>query len=319
MKRFFGAAAVLLTLAVPSVAQTYPTKPITMVVPFAAGGPTDIVARFVAENMSRTLGQTIVIENVVGAGGTTGISKASQAPSDGYTIMMGHMGTHGAAPALYPNLKYNPTAMAPIGLAASTPILIVASNKFPPKDLKEFIAYAKANPSKLNQAHAGVGSVSHSTCVLLNSQLGVKPTAVPYTGTGPALNDMMSGEIDYMCDQIVNLAEQVRGGKIKAYAIAMDTRSPALPDVPTTTEAGLPDYKVIAWNAIFAPVGTSPAVVTKLNDALKKALVDENTRARLLNLGAVLPAPAEQSPEYLGTFVKAEVARWTPVLLGDKK
>jgi tripartite-type tricarboxylate transporter receptor subunit TctC len=319
MIRLLNIAAVFAALSMTSaLAQPYPSKPVTMIVPFAAGGPTDIVARFVGEHMSRTLGQQVVIENVVGAGGTTGITRAAQAPNDGYMIMMGHMGTHGAAPALYPNLKYDPTALVPVGLAASTPILIVASNKFAPKDLKEFIAYAKANPDKLNQAHAGIGSVSHSTCVLLNSLLGIKPTAVPYTGTGPALNDMMSGQVDYMCDQIVNLAEQVRGNAIKAYAIAMETRSPALPDLPTTKEAGLPDYQVIAWNAIFAPVGTPSAVVARLNDALRKALADDGTRNRLLNLGAVLPREMEQSPEYLGTFVKAEVARWTPVLSGVK-
>jgi tripartite-type tricarboxylate transporter receptor subunit TctC len=321
MKSILSAFALVAGLAMgPAAAQSYPTKPVSMIVPFAAGGPTDIVARFVAEHMTRTLGQQIVIENVAGAGGTTGTTRAAQAAPDGYTIMMGHMGTHGAAPALYPGLKYDPsTSFEPVGIAASTPILIVASNKFAPKDLKEFVAFAKANPDKLNQAHAGIGSVSHSTCVFLNSLLGVTPTAVPYTGTGPALNDLISGQVDYMCDQIVNLAEQIRGKQIRAYAIAMNERSPALPDIPTTKEAGLPDYQVIAWNAIFAPKGTPKEVVTKLNDALKKALADETTRTRLLNLGAVLAPVSEQTPEWLGTFVKAEVARWTPVLKNAPK
>ena len=175
MRRLVTALALAVGLASPAMAQSYPTKPVTMIVPFAAGGPTDIVARFVAEHMSRTLGQQVVIENVAGAGGTTGITRAAGAPNDGYTIMMGHMGTHGAAPALYPGLKYDPTALVPVGIAASTPILIVGSTKLQPKTLQEFVAYAKANPDKLNQAHAGIGSVSHSTCVMLNVQLGIKP------------------------------------------------------------------------------------------------------------------------------------------------
>ncbi len=318
MKMFAAALAIATALTGSAMAQSYPAKPITMIVPFAAGGPTDIIARFVGEHMSRSLGQTIVIENVAGAGGTTGITRAAGSPNDGYTIMMGHMGTHGAAPALYPGLKYDPTALVPVGIAASTPILIVGSNKLPPKTLQEFIAYAKANPDKLNQAHAGIGSVSHSTCVMLNVQLGIKPTAVPYTGTGPALNDMISGQVDYMCDQIVNLSEQIRAGNVRAYAIASPERSPALPDVPTTKEAGLPEYQVIAWNAIFAPVGTAPEITAKLNDALKKALADETTRGRLLNLGAVLPKENEQSQAFLGEFVKQEVARWTPILKAAK-
>jgi len=317
-KMFSAALALAAVLAAPAMAQTYPTKPVTMIVPFAAGGPTDIVARFVSEHMSRTLGQQVVIENVAGAGGTTGITRAAGATPDGYTIMMGHMGTHGAAPALYPGLKYDPTALIPVGIAASTPILVVGSMKSPPKTMQEFVSYAKANPDKLNQAHAGIGSVSHSTCVMLNGQLGIKPTAVPYTGTGPALNDLISGQVDFMCDQIVNLAEQIRGGAIRAYAIASPERSPALPDVPTTKEAGLPDYQVIAWNAIFAPVGTAPEITAKLNDALRKALADEGTRTRLLNLGAVLPSGAEQTQAFLGDFVKSEVARWNKALAAAK-
>jgi len=319
LKKLFAVAFALTgLLGIPAMAQTYPTKPVTMIVPFAAGGPTDIVARFVSEHMSRTLGQQIVVENVAGAGGTTGITRAAGAAPDGYTVMMGHMGTHGAAPALYPGLKYDPTALVPVGVAASTPILIVGSMKFAPKTLQEFVTYAKANPDKLNQAHAGIGSVSHSTCVMLNGQLGIKPTAVPYTGTGPALNDMISGQVDFMCDQIVNLAEQIRGGAIRAYAIASPERSPALPDVPTTKEAGLPDYQVIAWNAIFAPVGTAPEITARLNEALGKALGDEATRNRLLNLGAVLPAASEQTQAYLGDFVKAEVVRWNKALAAAK-
>ncbi len=171
--------------------------------------------------------------------------------------MMGHMGTHGAAPALYPKLKYDPTKdFEPIGMAAGTPILIVAKKDLPPKDLKEFVAFVKANGDKMNEAHAGVGSVSHTTCLLLNNQLAIKPTQVPYKGTGPALNDLVAGQVDFMCDQIVNLVEQIKAGTIKAYAVATPERSPALPNVPTTKEAGLPEYQVSAWNAVFAPKGT---------------------------------------------------------------
>jgi tripartite-type tricarboxylate transporter receptor subunit TctC len=286
-----------------------------MIVPFAAGGPTDIIARIVGEHMSKTLGQQIVVENVAGAGGTTGITRATQAKNDGYTIMMGHMGTHGAAPALYANLKYDPTKdFEPIGMAAGTPILIVAKKNFPAKDLKEMMAYLKANPDKVNQAHAGIGAVSHMTCIMFNSQLGIKPTAVPYSGTGPALNDLVSGQVDYMCDQIVNLVQQVKAGAIKAYAIATPVRSPALPDLPTTIEAGMPDYQVTAWNAIFAPKDTPKEIVTALTDALGKALDDETTKNRLLELGGVLPTKDERGGKWLGEFVTKEVARWTPVL-----
>ncbi|MFC4172071.1 tripartite tricarboxylate transporter substrate binding protein BugD [Microvirga sp. GCM10011540] len=316
MKKIALALTAILGLAASGAqAQNYPTRPITMIVPFAAGGPTDVVARIVTDHMSRTLGQQIVIENVAGAGGTTGITRAAQSQPDGYTIMMGHMGTHGAAPALYPNLRYDPTKdFAPIGLAAGTPILIVARKDFPAKDLKGFLDHMKANGDKVNMAHAGVGSVSHSTGILFNSIIGAKPTMVAYRGTGPALNDLMANTVDYMTDQIVNVAPQIQGGNIKAYAIATPERSPALPDVPTTKEAGLGDYQVSAWNAVFAPKGTPPDVVAKLNDALVKALSDENTRKRLQDLGGVIPAPEERTPESLQKLVESEVARWTPVL-----
>lgn len=293
----------------------WPERPITMIVPFAAGGPTDVVARIVGEHMSRTLGQQIVVENVTGAGGTTGITRASQAAPDGYGIMMGHMGTHGAAPAVYPNLKYDPTKdFAPVGLAAGTPILVVARKDFPPKDLKEFVAYLKANGTKLNEAHAGVGSVSHTTCSLLYSIVGAAATRVAYRGTGPALNDLVSGQVDFMCDQIVNLVPQIQAGTIKAYAVATPERSPAIPQVPTTREAGLPSYQVSAWNAVFAPKGTPPEVVGKLADALSKALDDANTRKRLLDLGADLPDKAGRGPEALRKLVASEVARWKSVI-----
>lgn len=316
MKSFLVAAAASVALVAGSAsAQKYPDHPVTVIVPFAAGGPTDIVARLVGENMSRTLGQQLIVENVVGAGGTTGITRAAQAKPDGYTLAMGHMGTHGAAPALYPNIKYDPSKdFQPIGLAAGTPIVIVAKKALPPTTLKEFMAFAKSQGDKLNEAHAGVGSVSHTTCTMFNAQLGIKPTMVAYRGTGPALNDLVAGVVDYMCDQIVNLVEQINAGTIKAYAIATPERSPVLPNVPTTKEAGLPDYEVSAWNALFAPKDTPKPIVAQLNEALTKALDDPNTKKRLLDLGGVIPQGDERTPQYLGEFVKKEMARWTPVL-----
>jgi len=298
----------------------YPERPITMIVPFAAGGPTDVVARIVAEHMSRTLGQQVVIENVAGAGGTTGILRAAQAAPDGYTLAMGHMGTHGAAPAVYPELKYDPIKdFQPIGLAAGTPIVVVARKDFPAKDLKALVAAVKAGGDKLNEAHAGVGSVSFTTCSLFNSLAGGKPTRVVYRGTGPALNDLVAGQVDYMCDQIVNLVPQIQAGTIKAYAVALPERSPALPDVPTTREAGLPEFQVTAWNAVFAPKGISPEVVKRLSDALLLALADAGTRKRLLDLGADLSLTSAQTPGGLQKLVESEVARWNKVLKPSAK
>ena len=316
MKKVVLALAAVAGLAATGAqAQNYPTRPITMIVPFAAGGPTDVIARIVSDHMSRTLGQQIVIENVAGAGGTTGITRAAQSQPDGYTIMMGHMGTHGAAPALYPNLKYDPAKdFAPMGVAAGTPIVIVAKKDFPANDLKGFLAYLKANGDKVNMAHAGVGSVSHSTGIFFNSVVKVKPTMVAYRGTGPALNDLMGNTVDFMTDQIVNVAPQIQGNNIKAFAIATPERSPVLPNVPTTKEAGLDGYEVSAWNAVFAPKGAPPDVVKKLSDALMKSLDDENTKKRLLDLGGVLPTASERTPDGLQKLVESEVARWTPVL-----
>ncbi len=315
-KRILMLAAALGLAATGAQAQgNYPTRPITMIVPFAAGGPTDVIARIVGDHMSRTLGQQVVVENVAGAGGTTGITRASQAQPDGYTIMMGHMGTHGAAPALYPNLKYDPAKdFAPVGLAAGTPIVIVARKDFPASDLKGFIEHLQKNGDKVNMAHAGAGAVSHITGILFNSTINAKPTQVAYRGTGPALNDLMANTVDFMTDQIVNVAPQIQGGNIKAYAIATPERSPALPNVPTTKEAGLPSYEVSAWNAVFAPKGTPPEIVTKLTDALDKALDDPNTSKRLLDLGGVIPEKSGRGGPALQKLVESELARWTPVL-----
>ena len=316
MKRLVTAALALGVGALPAFAQNYPNRPISMIVPFAAGGPTDVIARIVAEPMSRILGQQIVVENVAGAGGTTGITRAAGAKPDGYSIMMGHMGTHGVAPALYPNLKYNPaTDFTPIGNAAGTPIIIVAKKNHPAKDLKEFLAWVAKEGDKANMAYAGTASVSHTTGILFISMIkGAKPTLVPYTGTGPALNDLISGQVDFMTDQIVNVVSQISAGSIKAYAIATPKRSPALPDLPTTTEAGMPEYQVSAWNAVFGPKDLPKDITEKLRDALNKTLDDANARKRLDELGAVIPEGADRGGPALQKLVETELARWSPVI-----
>jgi putative tricarboxylic transport membrane protein len=316
LSRAIAAVAALGFAAGTAAAQTdYPRRPITLIVPFAAGGPTDVISRIVSDHMTRTLGQPIIIENMVGAGGTTASTRAARANPDGYTIEMGHMGTHAASVALYPNLAYKPDAdFAPIGLVAGTPVLILARKDFPPKDLKEFVAYVKANVDTLNMAHAGVGSVSFTTCLLLNSILGVKPTSIPFNGTGPALTALISRQVDYMCDQIVNVVQQVQAGQIRAYVVGTPERNPTLPNVATSKEAGLPEFQVQAWNALFAPKDTPKPVLDKLTDALDKALDDEQTRKRLLELGSVLPGKPERGQQALAALVKREIERWTPII-----
>ena len=313
MKRILFAAAMALTASAVH-AQDFPTRPMTMIVPFAAGGPTDIIARLVAESMSKTLGQQVIIKNVAGAGGTTGSTRASQAAADGYTMLMGHMGTHGAAPGLYKNLKYNPsTDFTPLGLAAGTPIVIVTKKAFAADDTKGFVNQLKTN-DKITQAHAGVGAVSYVTCMMLTHQVGIKATSVAYTGTGPALNDLVGGQVDYMCDQLPSVIAQVRAGTVKAIAIALAERSPALPDLKTTKETGLPEFQVSAWNAVFAPKALPEPIKAKLADAVNKALDDEKVKARLLDLGAVIPQGKERGPDALAALVKSEVERWGPIL-----
>ena len=299
----------------PAGAQTYPARSITMIVPFAAGGPTDVVARIVTAHMARTLGQSVVIENVVGSGGTTATIRAARAANDGYTLITGHMGTHAAAVPLYPNLAYDPEKdFAPVALLAGTPIVILARKEFPPRDLHEFMTYVKDHADTVKAAHAGIGSVSHVACQLLDSLLGIKPKGIAFNGTGPAMSALVAGRVDYMCDQIANVVPQVGLGTIKAYAVATPQRNPALPLVPTTAEAGLPNFQVQAWNAIFAPKGTPASVIARLNAAAATALDDDGVRKSLLELGSVIPPAAQRSPEALAALVKNEIARWTPVL-----
>lgn len=310
-----GIAALALVAGAISAAAAFPERLITVIVPFAAGGPGDTIVRIVGDHMARTLGQPIVVENVTGAGGTTGITRGSQAKADGYTIMVGQMGTHGAAPAQYPDLKYDPARdFAPIGLMAATPIVIIAKKAFPADNLQEFVDYVKRNQEKVVEAHAGVGSVSHTTCTLLQSIMGTNTVRVAYRGTGPTLNDLVAGQVDFGCDQIVNVAPHIQAGTIKAFGIATAERSAAMKNVPTTTEGGLPEFVVSAWIALFAPKSTPQHVVGKLNEALVKALDDEGTRARLLDLGSEIPDRAGRAPDALQELVVREVARWTRVL-----
>src|SRR5215207_1774624 len=285
--RFLAAGGLVALAALPAVAQQYPSKPINVIVPFAAGGPTDVVTRLVTEHMGRTLNQTFVVENIGGAGGSLGMTRAAQAQPDGYTIAVGNMGTQSAAPALYPNLKYDPAkSFAQVGIVNYTPQAIVAKKTMPAANLREFISYLTENHATLNYGHAGVGSISHVAGLLFNAKFGFKPNLIPYRGTGPALQDLVAGQIDYMVDQSLNVIPQIKAGTIKAYAIAAPERLSSLPDVPTAHEAG-EDFIFSAWNAMVAPKDTPSDIVTKLVDALGKALDDPRIQARYAELGSL--------------------------------
>ena len=308
-------AAVLPAVAQIANAQGYPTRTITIIVPFAPGGSTDVTARIIAEHMSRTLGQQLLVENVVGAGGTTGSVRTMRASPDGYTIMMGQLGTHALSVALYPNLAYKPDAdFAPIGRAVDQAMLIVARKDFPPKNLMEFVSYVKLRSTQLNAGHAGVGSITHGTCLMLNSILGVSPVLVPFNGSGPALNALVGGQTDYMCSPIPDVVQQVLSGTIKAYAIGSAGRSAALPNVPTSSEAGLPDFQAVGWYGFFSPKEVPKPMLDKLTDALDMALDDPNVRRRLLELGCDIPDKPSRGQKPLADLVKSEIIRWTPII-----
>jgi tripartite-type tricarboxylate transporter receptor subunit TctC len=287
-----------------------------MTVPFPAGGATDVIARIVAEPMARALGQPVVIENIGGAGGTTGSVRLMRANPDGYTIGVGHMGTHATAVALYPNLAYKPeTDFAPIGVMIWGPVAIVARKDFPAKDFREFVAYVKENGQKLNFTHAGVGSISFSCSLFFNSIIGARSTSVPFNGLAGAMNALLGGQVDYMCDGgIANSVPHVGSGAIKPYAIGSESRSPSLPNVPTAKEAGLPEFDVTGWLALFAPKGIPKPILDKLTDALDKALDDDNTRKRLLELGSEIPTTTQRGQQPLAALVTSEIARWTPII-----
>jgi tripartite-type tricarboxylate transporter receptor subunit TctC len=307
--------AALAVASLPAAAQDYPSRNITMIVPYPAGGPSDVVARIIADGMSKHLGQTIIIENVGGAGGTIGTARAAGAQPDGYTLLGASMGSHVAAPALYPQMKYDSTKdFEPIGLVSNAPAAVVARKDFPAKSLPEFIAYVKANGIKVSQAHGGIGSSSHMACLLFNTEAGLKPNSIAYKGTGPALNDLVGGHVDYFCEQVVSVAPSARGGTIKAYLVSGDERSAGLPGIPSAKEAGLPGYQISIWSAIFAPKGTPKPIVAKLSDALNMALDDANVVKRLGDLGGTVPPKADRGPAPLAKVLRADIARWHPIL-----
>ena len=315
MNRVVVSLALAALSAVGAQAQNYPTRAVTVIVPFAAGGPADITGRIVADIFSRHLGQQFVVENVGGAGGTTGTTRAARANPDGYTIISGHLGTNALAGIFYPNLAYDAEKdFEPIGLIAEQPELLTVRKDFPANNLKEFVAYAKANESKLNMAHAGVGSVSYIGCLLLNSAIGIKPTLVPFTGTAPAMNAILAGQVDYDCDPVLGPLPHVRAGTARALAIAAKKRSPLLPDVPTSAEQGMPEFDMAPFYAVFAPKGTPKPIVDKLAEALDKGLDEPAVRTRLESLGADIADKSRRGPKALGELVHSEIARLTPVL-----
>ena len=310
-----AAAAAIPAVSHVAQAQAYPTRPVTMIVPFAAGGPTDVAARVVSEHMSRTLGQQLIVENVVGAGGTIGSLRAMRGRPDGYTIRMGHVGTHAISVSLYPNLAYKPDVdFEAIGVVVEQPLLIAARKDFPAKDIMEFISYVKANAEKLNMAHTGVGSMSFSYALVLNAALGVKPALIPFGGNAPAMTALLGGQVDYFMATILDIGPYYGPGTVKIYAIGAAERNPALPNVPTTREVGLPNLDASPWWALFAPKGTPRPILDKLSDALDKALDDPNTRRRLLELGAEIPEKAKRGRQALAVLVKSDIARWTPII-----
>src|SRR5262245_6188963 len=301
-----GMLALVCTLAwvPPARSQSYPTRQITLVVPATPGGSNDTIARIVAEHMGKTLGQSIVIENIGGAGGTTAARRVAQAAPDGYTIMAGNMGTHGAAPAQYSDLRYDPIKdFTPIGQIAGAPAVIIVRKDFPASNLKEFVSYVKENEAKVNEAHAGVGSQMHTFCTYLHSLMGTKTARIAYRGGGPVVTDLMSGNADFGCISLNSVVGQIQAGAIKAIAVASRERAEVIKDVPTAAEGGLPDYQVSSWNALFAPRDLPPDIRARLNDALVRALDDADTRKRLLEIGTVIPANAERTPQALQALV----------------
>ncbi|SHK78543.1 Tripartite-type tricarboxylate transporter, receptor component TctC [Bradyrhizobium lablabi] len=311
-------AFVLVAGAVPARAQDYPSRPITVIVPFPAGGASDVVARIVTNQMSKNLGQSIIIENIGGAGGTIGSARVAAAAPDGYTLLAAAMGSHVAAPVLTPNLKYDPVSdFAPIGLTAHSPAVVIARKDFPAKDLKEFVAVLRQQGSAVKEAHGGIGASSHMACLLFTAEIGAKPTLVAYRGSGPALNDLMGGHVDFLCEQSVSVAEQVLAGSVKAYAVSATERLANLPDVPTAKEAGV-NYQMSVWSGLFAPKGVPPEVIARLADALDKALDEPTVRERLTQLGGSVPAKAERNPAAFDRFVRSEIARWAPILAASR-
>ena len=312
---FAGALAALLVAAGAQAADNYPSRTITMIVPYAAGGPSDVIARIMADGMSRALGQTIIIENIGGAGGTLGTTRAAEATPDGYTVLAVSMGSLVSAPVVTPNIRYDSVKdFSMIGLTTNAPVAVVARKDFPAKDLKEFIAYIKDKGDNVKQAHGGIGSSSHMACLLFNSELGLKPQLIAYRGTGPALNDLVGSHVDYFCEQIVSVAPSVQGNLVKAYVVSGNDRSAGLPDTISAKEGGIPKFQLSIWSAIFAPKGAPKDVVAKLAAALDKTLDDPAIGEKLAKLGGTVPTKAERGPDHLELVLKADITRWNPIL-----
>jgi tripartite-type tricarboxylate transporter receptor subunit TctC len=313
LKRLIGACAAV-ALALPAAAQEYPTRTLTIVVPFAAGGPTDTVTRLLAQAMGKPLGQTVIVENVSGAGGTIGVEKVAHSKPDGYTLLLMHIGIS-TSPSLYRNLRYDPIRdLDPIGMVTDVPMTIIARADFPPKDVKELAAYIRANKDKVTYAHAGIGSASHLCGMLYLSSIQADVTTIPYKGTGPAMTDLIGGQVDFMCDQTTNTTQQIKGGKVKAYAVTTRKRVPSLPNLPTLDESGLKGFEVAVWHGIWAPHGTPKPVLDKLTAALQAALKDPNIASKFAELGSEPVAPSRATQEALRAQLKSEIAKWGPII-----
>jgi tripartite-type tricarboxylate transporter receptor subunit TctC len=314
MRRVILAAAILALGLTGVSAQTYPSRAITIIVPFAAGGPTDAVARAISERMRVSLGQPILIENVTGAGGSIGTTRAVRSAPDGYTLSLGHTGTHVVNGAIYP-LQYDLlNDFEPVALIAANTMIVVTKNDVPPKNFRELIDWLKANPGKVAVGTAGVGSASHFSGVYFQNLIKAQFNFVPYRGTGPALQDLVAGQIDMIVDQVSNAITQVQAGKIRAYAIADTKRLANAPEVPTADEAGLPGFQISLWNGLWVPKGTPAEIVAKLNAAVLDALNDPGVRKRLADVGLEIPPPERLTPQALGAYQKAEMEKWWPII-----
>jgi len=308
---FLAVFGLCLAIVATALAQNYPTKPMTMVIPFAAGGPTDVLGRIVAQRMSEVLGQQVVVENVGGAGGMTGSKRVADAAPDGYTFVLGTVGTHAQGQSLYKRPLYDAVSdFSPVALIAEIPIVLIVRKDLPVSNLAEFVAYAKANQGKMQYGSAGAGSATHLGCVLLNYLIGVDITHVPYRGTGPAMQDLQGGRIDYLCEIISTAKPQIDGGTVKAIAIMTKERSKALPNVRTALEQGIPKLEAYTWNAIFLPKDAASDVVKRLHDATLEAMKTPMVRERLEGLGAVIVPEDRASSQYLAQFVKSEIEKW---------